>query len=607
MPNSPDFIPDSQFVPDAAPVAQGQSAPAQAGPDFIPDDQFVSDEDKHGTALEQLKTVGEGLASGATLGLSKVAETKLLGVKPEDIAGREEANPWESGISQVGGAVAGLLGSEELLAPIKGAQLLGKGAQAGAEALGLGKVGAGIVGAGAEGAAIAGANQATDDWSQNKPLDAGKIAASAGWGLLLGGGGAGLMEGASTISKASPVQKSLDFLGKFAPMGEAEGGTGISANIVDTYNAAAEGVDRNKLVKDLADHLTTLRQSAYKSANEMYEKAGQAKLSDALKDINLPDAIDIAAKTVQSTDDLIATTGSFEAGDNIFSERTKNQLQRKGMVLVSDITKAETPIEVHTALTDYATSVDDMIKFNKTDFPTDQGKIDQQLLNQVRQNIRGNLANTDVWGQAAPIYQEMSTNYANYKNSLGDFDKAFTVKRGAGGDIKRVVDPVKVSSFLNKTGDATQALPKESFDNFIASASKMARYTQDYDGFVAGKNDLVKQLEEVASNVKDINRKKQILNVTNGIKHGEGLSGQDFALIETLGEIPGGKPAIATWNLLKRYLGSGGSYRTGQDLYRAVKVARALANHADSATKTINNKARLIFSGASSQEREGND
>lgn len=58
---------------------------------------------KYGEGLEPAKALAEGAARSATFGLSTKAET-MLGAKPEDIAGREEANP----VAATAGEVAGL-------------------------------------------------------------------------------------------------------------------------------------------------------------------------------------------------------------------------------------------------------------------------------------------------------------------------------------------------------------------------------------------------------------------------------------------------------------------------------------------------------------------
>lgn len=97
---TPDFIPDDKFKPDEQSETQ-----ASAYPNFIPDDKFISDEEKHSSPLEQLKTVAENVGQGALGPLATGFETKILGVKPEDIKARQEANPNLTMASQMAGNI----------------------------------------------------------------------------------------------------------------------------------------------------------------------------------------------------------------------------------------------------------------------------------------------------------------------------------------------------------------------------------------------------------------------------------------------------------------------------------------------------------------------
>ncbi len=159
-------------------------------------DELVDDSEKYSGVVDQAKTALEQGLSGATLGASKVLETKgipALGIPPlttaEEIAGREQRNPGTAFVSNLVGTGATLVGTGGLGAAAKGVGLAGR--------LALGAL---------EGATIAGVNQATDDWSQNKALDAQKIAASAGIGALLGGV-LGEVAGASKYKIGTPLAK----------------------------------------------------------------------------------------------------------------------------------------------------------------------------------------------------------------------------------------------------------------------------------------------------------------------------------------------------------------------------------------------------------------
>jgi hypothetical protein len=133
-----DFVPDTQFTPDAEAQPQApapQAAQSGSAPDFVPDSQFQSDDNQEfgedfGTSLE---AGFKGFARGLTLGQSdKWAQEQGFGVvlppeKAEDIKNLEEQNPGASMVGNVLGSTAGLMGAEALTgvnAAIKGLPVL---------------------------------------------------------------------------------------------------------------------------------------------------------------------------------------------------------------------------------------------------------------------------------------------------------------------------------------------------------------------------------------------------------------------------------------------------------------------------------------------------
>lgn len=99
-------------------------------------EQFVEDttQELYGTPKQMLKTAAEGAAKGF-LGstIARTVEEKILGVDPEEIKAREEANPVTHGLANVTGLGAGLLtglGPEAMLMT-KAGQIAGQATAAG--------------------------------------------------------------------------------------------------------------------------------------------------------------------------------------------------------------------------------------------------------------------------------------------------------------------------------------------------------------------------------------------------------------------------------------------------------------------------------------------
>lgn len=164
-------------------------------------DDLQDDNAKYETTGQQIKTGLEGAAEGVAGPLATAAETHLLGVKPEDIAGRRKANPIIHGAGQAAGLVGGAL------IPGIGEYTLGsKIAEAGSAISGL-MEGSEAIRAATKAASEMALIQASDEtskWLENDPNQSMQSAiANVGLSAALGGVGGAL------FSKAGSAIKSL--------------------------------------------------------------------------------------------------------------------------------------------------------------------------------------------------------------------------------------------------------------------------------------------------------------------------------------------------------------------------------------------------------------
>lgn len=174
----------------------------------------------------------EGLARGASLGTSDLAETRLLGIPAEDIKAREEQNPGTAiGTNMLGGA--GLIGLTGGLAAPAEAGLLGAGASGlAAKALAYG----------AEGA-VFGAGNTVSDYALGDPnLNAQKVLSNVGMGALLGAGIGAATHGVQGIIGKS-VGSVADKANASAETAEALSGSGSGGNGGLGGGAGATGGD----------------------------------------------------------------------------------------------------------------------------------------------------------------------------------------------------------------------------------------------------------------------------------------------------------------------------------------------------------------------------
>lgn len=583
----------------AAPAAN-PTAPAQGEFDFSGVDA-VKD---YGTTGEMAKTAAEQAASGATLGLSKVAQTQgipALGIPPistpEDIAGREKENPKLAMASNIAGTAAMIYGTGGLGSIPEGAGVAAR--------VGLGAL---------EGAGIGGISQATDDWSQNKALDAGKIIASAGFGAALGGGGAAALSAIG--GTASKLSKTLDFFSKFAD--EAASKEGYIANIAKGFQSAGDSV--GALTSDLTEHFGELYKLSKRAISDVYEKAGDFHLNQALEDTTLTEAQQAALQTGEKVKALITRPGEAapvevdEWGHTLPQETVEPEstlsphsdkiVQQRLQTLEQELNSAQSAREVHDALTGFATDLDKgkLIKFDK--IPTAGQMADQDILHTIRNTVRGDLKNPDIWGNDAALhYTEMSNLYRDQTVARKNFERDFMKNRiGPQGQTIKVVDPAKVGALFKDFSAPNQQLKKESLMEFIHQSLGSAIYAEDYQGFQHGMDALSDRMIEHLKGIGSKASKQDILQLMEKAKKGHGFDIGDLMLEHAL------PPELAApLMVLKRYSDVGtkrGALLLGKGIYKSVNTATNLAKHVEAATNKIDKGARAIFSGSSSQNRE---
>lgn len=208
--------PSTQRIPVVSPDgkygtidASDRAAAESAGYRFPSEAELA--QQKYGSFPQEALGAAETVAGSATADLSKLAETKLLGVSPEDIEGREEA------LGPVGRFAAGGIGFGTLYALTGG---LGAGLEAAGpltEALG----GSRALAAAASMGAYAAGQSVDDQMIGPAPFSAEAVLEDAGIGAVLGGATEGLLglagrQATSAIGSAKVALGNIDELGQRA-------------------------------------------------------------------------------------------------------------------------------------------------------------------------------------------------------------------------------------------------------------------------------------------------------------------------------------------------------------------------------------------------------
>ncbi len=250
--------------------------------------KYLANQETHGTLGQELKTFGEGAASAASFGLSTGLE-RALGVDPEDIRKRREANPG----AHASGQVTGLVGTALLpgLGEANAAKVMAGGGNLAARAAGLGaaetlagRMAAGAVKAGAENAMFQGGDEISKMLSEDPSQSVQTALTNVGLSALLG-------SGVGTLIGAVP---SLWKLGSASKVGEA-----IEEMKRASVDSSLPGAGVNVEKKGIIDGLKSLKSNA-EEIKAAAEELGAPVLESQIS----------ASKRIQDIDSMLSHSPS---------------------------------------------------------------------------------------------------------------------------------------------------------------------------------------------------------------------------------------------------------------------------------------------------------
>lgn len=606
-------MPVNDVSPDIIPVSQIQSE----SPDIIPVDQATPDDPqqreliqqqamlnriktydaqqaKYGGISNKLKAGALGIGRGATLGASDVIANELGLTTPEELKGLSEANPVSTGVGQLVGG-AGLIAATG-------------GAGAATEGMGLG---ARLAGSAVEGG-VFGAGNAVSDYAMGDPnLNAQKIAAHIGTGALFGAGLGALGETVSaSLPKATEALSNATKKIQDLALGTKEGVTpGLQASTdsasswSDKFNLGLKyGIEGKKIKsRELGSTLQNLDSASGKAAKALYEDALPTNLGESLKDVPLTTAQNTAFNTLNSMKEQLNGIGDIttEPTTPLSSPASIKIVNSAIDSLENSITKAKSSLEIQNALSNFAKDIDSkkIIKFDT--MPTASQMADQDVLMGIRNTVRGDLKNPDLWGTAATHYSEASDTYSAFKNSQKNFRKSFMVKQtGSSGRPVYVISPSKVDSLFNKFDDVGQDLKKQHLNEFIEQTNSMAKASENYHGFKQGEKSISDYVESLAKKNEDLQQVAQVMNSKN---EGSTLGRNSITAIgaHTLG-IPDpitGSALLAS----KVYQSISNPYQLGSNLGNTFSKLKTIGEILQKSTKSIDSGAKSIFSSNTSR------
>lgn len=393
---------------------------------FVPEEK---DKSVYEGGAQQAVAGLEGLAKGVAGPLATLAETKLLGIKSEDIEGRAEANPWTHGIAEGTGLIGGALipGVGEYTIGAKIGQI-GKAAEVAAKAAEIGKVGQTAIKLGLEGGIFHIADNAskmilgqTDPEAPVASLLAGTPAA-----VLLGGG-----LGAAGGKAATKLQ---DMANSRA--------AGVASNFLSDLGNSFEFFTKNKDVpmaateeaQHLYDTVSSAAQSGFSLKRESIEK-----LTKELAPATTSAYVNGMLHTLENTPGELQGSPGFRRALGEWKARTSIEKD-----IIGAHANVPSAADIFEATDDFKREVGKLAKFDSPQF----GHQDQEMgkaAGNLYHNLRKSLENPGAWGEMGNFQKELNSAYSKMLTPLKAFESSAMSKNE---QLVKQVDQAKIASIF---------------------------------------------------------------------------------------------------------------------------------------------------------------
>lgn len=482
-------------------------------------------EKKYGSAGQGAIAAAEGLASGATAGLSEAGEKGLGLATQEDIEGRKRAHPIVSTAAGIGGAILPALVGEEA----SPAAMIAKGGGSLAEMLGEGMT-AQIARGGFEAGVYGASQELSKQAFSGKPVEIDKVLSAAGTDALFGGGVGGLFGVLGAVGR-----KAAGFAGK-----GAAGAPGVTGATVDAVSDALESKaetdpttlwgkvvgamvgkeksaalgrltgdaawrklayttedEADRLTVDGAQGITDLQKTFAAALNDVRNTIKPQEIQKGLAAVDPVAVRNAAFELSGKIDEAIAEMRSQP--ENYFDSAKIRQLEIQNESL-RRVLKAEPigitgidpitaqPLGVKYGLlpgkTPAAKDIWEELDRMKDKFST-ISKLGESVaateqpaaakINGIRKELlRPMMEDVNTWGSAAAAQAHYNSRIAEGLEATDRFNEFFGRKVGySGGKPVFAVDPGKLKAFFGRSGDPANELPKAAFLNFLTKASDL--------------------------------------------------------------------------------------------------------------------------------------
>lgn len=206
------------------------------------------------------------------------------------------------------------------------------------------------------------------------------------------------------------------------------------------------------------------RLDANKSWFKVLEREQELKGKIALREAELKlhnEAIESVineeqSKTLEKFNEKVASTNKQAAS-------TKKQLEE---LTPPQPLSNKSSADIYQALDQFKKDIGPLKNWSKLESFTEQPS--SKLVGDVYNKMMTALEDTGVWGKAAERQKAINKAFHEFLPSLKDFEKRFTSEVGG----QRVIDPGKISTYVNQLGKPNAELKQEMLENFLNASGK---------------------------------------------------------------------------------------------------------------------------------------
>lgn len=422
---------------------------------------------KYGSPVEQAKAAVEGLGQGVAGPLAPYAEEQL-GVDPEDIRARAEANPVTHygseiaglvapAIATAGGSAATRLGLEGIGAALPA---LGKLTQTGLMEAAVKKIVpeagstlASQIGTGAAKAAIdnmmlAGSDETSRMILKDPDQSAQTAIASVGLSGLFGGALGGALGAVSHTWQSAFGNRASKVIADFKAR-------------INEHMTNPDPV--SQVTGELSDHYNNIKAVA----DDVYGPQG-LKAQDIAKSMP-PMSSEIHDQTSNIADMLDTKLDKLQDKGDALSPLLADEIAK-----YKSAVQSEDPSAIFNANQDLKQQLQEWGKYNKSMVPLKERGF-RDAARDLAGDLRESLEDSDVWGKAADRQKAINKAFVDFKPALEDFERKFTTEVGG---VKQI-DPGKINTYMNQLGKPNAEIKQQMLGNFLNASEKYQNVISD--------------------------------------------------------------------------------------------------------------------------------